>query len=124
MPGLFRKPHTVRRHGAQTVSRGHASAPYTDMTMRLNVQPKAPNKTEALPEGDSSAKRLKAWGSERLTAADDMAGTPGDLLFHMGAWYECTSSVRWPHLLAHWQSDFAMLPPDRQPPPPEGGEAP
>ena len=124
---IFRRPYTVRRHGAQTVKRGYASAPYTDVTTRLDVQPQAPDSFDGREEGDVSVKSLKAWGNHRLTAADELAGIPGDCLFYQGAWYECKSCVNWSHTpLAHYQSDFVIMPADKQfdpleskPPPPE-----
>ena len=118
--GLFKKPYTVRKYGQQTITNGYASSPYTDATMRLNVQPLSPNELMALPEGERTVKRVKTFGPIKLSSADELAGTPGDRLWYKGAWYECKSSVDWDHtLLSHFQSDFVMLAQDEQDPPPE-----
>ena len=117
--GLFKKPYILRRHGEQTVVNGYASAAYADMTVRLNVQPQPPDRFEGREEGDAVVKHLKSWGSARLTAADEINGIPGDCLYYNGVWFECKSSVMWDHtLLAHYQSDFVILPADKQFPPP------
>jgi len=120
MIGIFHKPYTIRRHGEQTVKRGLASAPYTDGTERLNVQPQPVDDFEARDEGDAVVKRLKSWGRNKLTSADEINSIPGDLLYYNGAWYECISSVMWDHtMLAHYRSDFVILPAERQPKAPE-----
>ena len=119
MIGIFRKPYIVRKFGEQTVVNGYASSTYMDKTMRLNIQPQAPDSFEGREEGDTTLKRLKSWGANKLTSADEYEGIPGDLLFYQGIWYECLSSVMWDHtLLSHYQSDFVNLPADEQPPPP------
>ena len=118
--GIFRKPYVIRRHGAQTVKNGYASATYFDSITRLNVQPQAPDNMESAPEGGYTVKRLKSWGNQKLTSSDDFEGIPGDRLFYDGLWYECTSSVKWNHtILRHYQSDFVLLPADEQTEPPE-----
>ena len=112
---IFRKLYTVRRHGTQAAKRGYSSAPYTDIVMRLNVQPQAPDSFESKEEGDVTEKRLKAWGKDRLISADPSTDTPGDCLYYQGEWYECISSVMWGHTaVAHYQSDFTLMPADRQ----------
>ena len=117
---IFAKPYTVRQHDAQTVIRGYASAPYTDIITRLDVQPQAPDSLDGREEGDVSVKSLKAWGNRKLTAADELTGVPGDCLFYQGAWYECKSCVNWKHTpLAHYQSDFVIMPADKQFKPPD-----
>ena len=123
--GLFKRPHAVRRYGQQSISGGHASAPYSDSVELMNVQPLSSDDLQALPEGDRAVKRVKSFGKARLSAADDSAGTPGDRLFYDGKWYECVSSVGWLHTpLSHWRSEFVLLPHGDQGPPPnamEGG---
>ena len=119
MVGLFKRPYTVRKHGAQVITRGYPSAPHTDVILRLNVQPVAPNRFDAQPEGDRTVKHLKSWGREQLASANEYTSVPGDLLFYRGIWYECKSSVQWDHtLLRHFQSDFVALPANKQPRPP------
>lgn len=114
--GLFRKRYTVRRFGRQEYGAdGYGHAAYTDAEMLLNVQPLTPNELKALPEGERNTMRLKAYGSDRLAAADEFGGTPGDRLFYNGLWHECTSSSSWEGTpLAHYVSKFALLPPHEQ----------
>ena len=100
---------------------GYPSAPYTDGTALLNVQPLSSNDLQALPEGERTVKRVKAYGSERLASADEYLGIPGDRLYYHGLWYECKSSVMWDHtLLSHYESEFVLLPESEQEDPPEG----
>ena len=119
--GLFKKKYTVRQHGSQRNIGGHMATDYQFITARLNVQPQAPDEYDGDAAGEKTIKRLKAWGTPRLTSADEYSGTPGDLLYYKGVWYECTSCVEWDHtILAHFQSDFTALPANKQPkPPPE-----
>ena len=119
--GLFKKPYAVRKFASQTVVDGYAAASYTDVIVRLNVQPHAPDNLEPAEAGDTTNKHLKSWGPDKLTSANEYDGIPGDLLFYHGVWYECKSSVMWDHtLLSHYQSDFVNWPAEKQPqPPPE-----
>ena len=118
--GLFKKPYTVRQYAKQTFTDGYASAPYTDKNMKLNVQPLTPDELMALPEGERTIKRIKAFGAERLTSADEFEGIPGDRLFYNGRWYECQMSVMWDHTpLSHYRSEFVLLPCNEQMKPPE-----
>jgi hypothetical protein len=118
--GLFKKPHIVRQYGKQAFVRGYASAAYTDKAVRLDVQPLSPDDLMALPEGDRTVKRIKTFGPDRLTSADEFRDTPGDRLFYNGQWYECKSSVMWDHtILSHYRSNFVILPQREQMEPPE-----
>ena len=118
--GLFKRQYTMRVYKEQTVSGGHASAPFKDIVVRLNVQPLTPDELMALPEGERTVKRVKTFGPEMLASADEYTGTPGVRLFYRGYWYECKSSVLWDHtLLSHYRSDFVILPQREQEPPPE-----
>ena len=116
MFGLWRKPFTIRRHGAQVIGdNGLTSETYEDIVFTLNVQPVAANQFEAQPAGDITVKRLKTWGADKLISAEENSGTPSDLLYYDGLWYKCTSSVKWDHtLLRHFQSDFTILPATEQ----------
>ena len=117
--GLFKKPYTVRRYGEQKVTGGYSSAPYEDISARLDVQPLSPDEMMALPEGDRTVKRIKSFGPEMLTSADDYKGVFGDRLFYQGLWYECKSSVMWEHtILHHYRSEFVALQQSDQDPPP------
>ena len=108
---IFRSPYVVRRFGEQEIVQGHATSGYADEVTKLNVQPLNPNELQALPEGQRTVKRIKAFGDYPLRAADQDAGTPGDLLRYLGQWYECASSVLWNHtLLGHYRSEFTLLP--------------
>jgi hypothetical protein len=113
---------------------GYAAAAFTDTLTRLNVQPLTPNDLKALPEGDRTVKRIKSFGPDRLTSADEWGGVPGDRLFYHGHWYECVSCVQWHHtILAHFRSNFVICKEQDDPPllsgpedipdgPPEEGE--
>lgn len=114
--GVFRKNYVVRRFGEQQFIKGYASVPYTDVMTSLNVQPLSPNELQALPEGDRAVRRLKAFGSLPLTAADQETGTPGDWLFYSGRWYRCVSAIPWDHtMLSHCKSEFCAVP-ETEPP--------
>ena len=113
--GLFKRPYTVRKYGKQIIERGYASSPYTDITVKLDVQPLSPDELIALPEGERTVKRIKSFGSEKLASADDYDEIPGDCLYYNGFWYECKSSVQWEHtFLRHYRSEFVVLPNDKQ----------
>ena len=109
---IFRRKYTVRRFGPQEdVSGGYTTAPFEDVVTPLNVQPLSTKELMALPEGDRSTKRVKAFGDLQLTAADQYQGTPGDWLFYRGAWYKCVSALPWDHtMLAHCRSEFIIVP--------------
>jgi len=118
--GLFRKPYTIRRHGPQNNIDGYMASPHEDSIVLLNVQPKTPNQYLGDPDGERTVKHLKSWGADALTSADEYAGTPGDMLFYMGIWYECKSSAPWDHtILSHYESDFVAFPASKQPDAPE-----
>ena len=121
---LFKRPYTVRSYGSQTIKDGYASAPCSDSVKMLNVQPLGNDELQNLPEGDRTTKRVKAYGPDALTAADDYSGVPGDRLFYRGHWYECKASVLRDNTpIGQVRSDFVILPPAEQEPPPGHKEA-
>ena len=64
---IFRRKYTVRRFGPQEdVSGGYTTAPFEDVVTPLNVQPLSTKELMALPEGDRSTKRVKAFGDLQL----------------------------------------------------------
>ena len=67
---IFRKKYTIRRHSEQQIVRGHAVYDYDELQTLLNVQPLNPDEIQALPEGERSVKRVKAFVDYPLTAAD------------------------------------------------------
>lgn len=107
---IFKKNYVIRRFGGQQFIDGYATAPYTDGTIKLNVQPLNSDEMQALPEGERTIKRLKSFGKLKLTAADQYTGVPGDRLFYYGRWYECVSSVNWDHTpISHFRSEFVAI---------------
>jgi hypothetical protein len=117
--GLFKRKYTLRHYEPQTITDGYASASYTDATVRLDVQPLSPDELMAIPEGERTVKRIKSFGPEPLTSADEYKHIPGDRLFYQGYWYECKSSVMWDHtLLSHYRSEFVIYPCTEQEEPP------
>jgi hypothetical protein len=114
---LFKKKYTLRSYEPQKIVKGHATAPYSDVIVSLNVQPLKADEMLALPEGERTTKRIKSFGPDMLTAADKYTSSPGDRLFYNGKWYECESSVDWNHtMLSHFRSEFVILK-DQEPPP-------
>lgn len=108
---FFRKNYVIRRYSAQEIVRGHAVYDYIEMQTLLNVQPINQDEIQALPEGERSVKRLKAFGDYPLTAADQYSGIPGDWLFYKGCWYECKSCVERDHTpIGHFRSEFVIVP--------------
>lgn len=107
---IFKNDYTLRRYGEQQLTKGHATSPYTDCIVKLNVQPLSADEMQALPEGERTVKRLKSIGRYPITAADQYKNTPGDRLFYDGHWYECVSSIRWNHTpLSHHRSEFVIV---------------
>ncbi len=123
--GIFRRPYTVRRHDKQKFVNGYAVNGSADLTFMLNVQPLSSDELLALPEGERSVARVKTFGADRLIPADEHSGTPGDLLFVSGKWYECKSCIHWQHTpLKHYEGEFVVLADQSgQKPPKAGGEA-
>jgi hypothetical protein len=113
--GIFRRPYILRRFGEQTITGGYADAQYTEISVRLNVQPLSANELRALPEGERTIKRVKSFGAAKLISADTTAQTPGDWLCYDGEWYECKTCVHWLHTpLRHHEAEFVVL--EQQPP--------
>lgn len=113
---IFRRMFTVRRFGAEENIDGHSIAPYSDFQTMLNVQPLSTDELRALPEGERSTKRMKAFGDFVFTPADQETGRRGDWLYYKGKmdpeghWYECVSSLGWDHtMLAHCRSEFVQV---------------
>lgn len=110
--GIFRRKYTVRRFKPQEeVPGGYVTSQYEDVVTSLNVQPLSGRELMALPEGERSTKRLKAYGDLQLITSDQDNGILGDWLFYRGSWYRCVSAAIWDHtLLAHCQSEFVKVP--------------
>lgn len=121
---MFKKTYTLRRYGPEQ----EEGFPYTDMSVRLNVQPVSAAELQALPEGERSVKRLKAFGRENIRTASQTDGTPADRLWYRGQWYECEGADIWDHTpLAHCESQWVAVPenaPQEALPVSEGGEIP
>lgn len=111
--GIFRRAFVLRRFGEEQTVDGYGRAPYTDQVVSLNVQPLSSDELQALPEGESRNKRMRAFGDTVLTPADRSAGTRGDWLFYqgnmdpVGHWYECVSSQGWDHTMLSHRSETA-----------------
>ncbi|GHU97424.1 hypothetical protein FACS1894208_12750 [Clostridia bacterium] len=122
--GIFRRPYTIRRHGKQQIVNGHAVSGDADITVKLNVQPLSADELLALPEGERTIARVKTFGADALKSADEHSGTPGDLLYFSGRWYECKSCVHWLHTpLKHYEAEFVVLADQTgQRPPVSGGD--
>ena len=119
MLGLFKRSYTIRHYTQQTIKNGYAYASHTDTIMKIDVQPLSADELLNLPEGERAVKRLKAYGLPKLTPADEANGIPGDRLYYYGGWYECTSALLWDWgMLAHYKSEFVILPPGEQESPP------
>lgn len=74
---------------------------------------------QALPEGERSVKRLKAFGREDVRTASQADGTPADRLWYCGRWYECEGADIWDHTpLAHCESQWVAVPENTPPEPP------
>lgn len=122
---MFKKSYALRRYGEQEITNGYASAPYEDISVRLNVQPLPAKELEALPEGKRSGHWLKAFGTFPVRTADQQMGTPADRLWYRGRWYECEGADNWDHTpLAHFESQWVAVPESaaQEPPPQEGGQ--
>lgn len=111
-PKIFRRSCTIRRFGLQEdVPGGYTTAPFQDVVTDLNVQPLSAKELLALPEGERSVRRVKAFGDLPLTAANQDRGVLGDWLFYCGSWYKCVSALPWDHtILAHCRSEFVLVP--------------
>ena len=121
---MFKKTYNLRRYGPEQ----EKGFPYTDISLRLNVQPVSAVELQALPEGERSVKRLKAFGRENIRTASQTDGTPADRLWYQGQWYECEGADIWDHTpLAHCESQWVAIPenvPQEAPPAPEGEDIP
>ena len=125
MLGLFKRSYTIRHYVQQAIKNGYAYASYADTIIKLDVQPLSADELLNLPEGERVVKRLKAYGRPKLTPADEASGTPGDRLYYYGDWYECKSVQIWDWgILAHYESDFVILPPSDQEAPPTSPDEP
>lgn len=108
---FFRKRYTIRHFGEDEIIEGYAHTTYEDSEVMLNVQPLSGKELAALPEGERTTKRVKAYGDMIFTTGDQNMGRRGDWLLYHGHWYECVSSAEWDHtMLAHCKSEFVEIP--------------
>ena len=97
--GIFRRAFVVRRFGEENIVDGYGVSEYKDFIASLNVQPLSKDELQALPEGENTVKRMKAFGDLVFHTADRSAGRRADWLFYQGRmdpeghWYECVSSL-------------------------------
>lgn len=118
---FFKKDYIVRRFGEETVEKGVSGSTHEDSVVALeDVQPLSSDELQALPEGERTVRRIKSIGSTKFTTADEESGTPGDWLYYNGRWYECKSCQLWDHtILAHYESEFVVVPSSPATTPPE-----
>ena len=60
--GIFRRAFVVRRFGEENIVDGYGVSGYKDFIASLNVQPLNKDELQALPEGENTVKRMKAFG--------------------------------------------------------------
>ena len=107
--GIFRRAFVVRRFGEENIVDGYGVSGYKDFITSLNVQPLSKDELQALPEGENTVKRMKAFGDLVFHTADRSAGRRADWLFYQGRmdpeghWYECVSSLGWDHTMFRFQ---------------------
>lgn len=121
---MLQRSYILRQYGNQETVGGYAHTPYTDKTVRLNVQPLSAKELEALPEGKRADHRVKAFGTFPVRTTDQRAGIPADQLWYRGKWFECEGADHWDHTpLAHVESQWVAVPESAapQPPPQKGG---
>lgn len=93
--GIFRRAFVVRRFGEENIVDGYGVSGYKDFITSLNVQPLSKDELQALPEGENTVKRMKAFGDLVFHTADRSVGRRADWLFYQGRmdteghWYEC-----------------------------------
>lgn len=114
--GIFRRAFVVRRFGEENIVDGYGVSGYKDFIASLNVQPLNKDELQALPEGENTVKRMKAFGDLVFHTADRAAGRRADWLFYQGRmdpdghWYECASSLGWDHtIVGHCRSEFVQV---------------
>lgn len=114
--GIFRRAFVVRRFGEEHIVDGYGVVGWKDMITSLNVQPLSKDELQALPEGQNTVKRMKAFGNLVFNTASQSSGRRGDWLFYQGSmgpeghWYECVSSLGWDHtMLGHCRSEFVQV---------------
>ena len=111
---IFRKNYTIRRHEKQEIVNGYASSPYNEFEAMLNVQPMNDD-MQAHPEGDRIVRKVKSFGKDRITPADQYTVTQGDWLLYNGRWYECVMTVEWHATpLKHFYSEYTLVSEVRQ----------
>lgn len=82
--GIFRRAFVVRRFGEENIVDGYGVSGYKDFIASLNVQPLNKDELQALPEGENTVKRMKAFGDLVFHTADRAAGRRADWLFYQG----------------------------------------
>ena len=83
--GIFRRAFVVRRFGEEHIVDGYGVAGWKDMITSLNVQPLSKDELQALPEGQNTVKRMKAFGNLVFNTASQSSGRRGDWLFYQGS---------------------------------------
>lgn len=120
---MFRDSYILRRYGEQTLDEGIASFSYEDIPVSLNVQPISATELQALPEGDRSVQRVRAFGDFPVKTANQNTSCPSDRLYYHDKWFECEQSSDWHHTpLAHYESQWVAVPEGEEESPPEEGE--
>lgn len=88
---IFKRRHIIRRFTPDPEAEERFL--YQDYAVMLDVQPLDTKELMALPEGERSTKRVKAYGDNRygIMPTDEDAGAMGDWLYYRGKWYKCES---------------------------------
>ena len=103
---IFKHPYTVRRYGKTSWENGCPSAPYSDVTLNLDVQG-VTRTAQDDTSGKNIAGSLTVYSNEELHPAEPDNMNSGDRLFFGGHWYVCRQSVYWGNtILKHWVSQF------------------
>ncbi len=111
--GIFRRAFVVRRFGEENIVDGYGVSGYKDFITSLNVQPLSKDELQALPEGENTVKRMKAFGDLVFHTADRSVGRRADWLFYQGGWTRKDTgmnvSARWGGTTRWWVTAAASL---------------
>lgn len=83
--GIFRRAFVVRRFGGENIVDGYGVSGYKDFIASLNVQPLSKDELQALPEGENTVKRMKAFGRSRFPHGRPLCWPQSRLAFLSGA---------------------------------------
>lgn len=85
---FLKKPYKIRRYLTPEYMNGYYSIPYTEMTLKMDVQT-LKDEVITMSDGSKSVQRLKVFCDQEILVENQQKQQKSDRLFFQDKWFDC-----------------------------------